>query len=299
MRSKEISDLERFGLSPAEAQVYVALVRNGALGATALADATSVQRTAVYPILTSLTQKGMVEAGTGYGSRFTAVRPDEALASLVAREREEILQRERLAAENLLQSKRLAADLAKQLESLARPPENNGDLEVIQVLRDPRIATERFERLQLEAKQQVDFFVKAPILNPRSSNPTEEKALRRGVRYRAIYERAIVDAPEIKPFLSKWIAAGEEARVYDGELPHKVAIFDAQNILIPLVTPGHRGRILFIRHPQLAASLGMLFEFLWQLAKPIALPGRKRTTKPANAVHPKKKATPHSNYNLS
>jgi hypothetical protein len=86
--------------------------------------------------------------------------------------------------------------------------------------------------------------------------------------------------------------AGEEARVYDGELPHKLAIFDRQNILMPLVTPGHRGKILFIRHPQLAASLGMLFEFLWERAKPIALQGHKRITKPATAVRPRKKATP-------
>jgi hypothetical protein len=80
-----------------------------------------------------------------------------------------------------------------------------------------------------------------------------------------------VDAPEIKPYLSKWIAAGERARVHDGKLPHKLAIFDKQSILIPLVPPGP-GRILFlsIGHSQLAASLGLLFELLWESAKPLA-----------------------------
>ncbi len=90
--------------------------------------------------------------------------------------------------------------------------------------------------------------------------------MRRGVRYRCIYERAIIDTAEVKPYLSSWIAAGEEARVHEGELPHKLAIFDRQNILMPLITPGGNGRTLFIRHPQLATSLGMLFDFLWERA---------------------------------
>ena len=213
------------------------------------------------------------QAEAGYGSHLTAVRPNEAFPLLIARQREELLQRERLVEKELIQRKRLAEDLARQLESLADPTSNNGEPELIQVLRDPRVCAERFNRLQLEAQREIHIFVKAPILNPSYSNPTQRRAMRRGVQVRALYERAILDAPEIKPYLSRWIAEGEEARVYDGELPHKLAIFDRQNILIPLVPPGGRlGKILFIRHPQLAASLGMLFEFLWEGAKQIAFP---------------------------
>src|SRR6202007_1327910 len=118
----------------------------------------------------------------GYGSPFSAVHPKQALSALIARQKQEVLERERR-----------AAAVIDQLVSLVESSPSNGEAELIQVLRDPRVATERFERLQREAKHYVDFFVKAPILNPRSSNPTEEKALRRGVRYRAIYERTIVD----------------------------------------------------------------------------------------------------------
>jgi hypothetical protein len=88
-----------------------------------------------------------------------------------------------------------------------------------------------------------------------------------------------VEAPEIKPYLSQWISCGEEARVYDGELPHKLAIFDRQNILMPLVTGNGQMKVLFIRHPQLAASLTMLFEFLWERAKPITASRHKRATR--------------------
>jgi sugar-specific transcriptional regulator TrmB len=259
MQDKHLSRLEKMGLFRAEAQIYLTLLRNsGPMRASDIVAAAGVPRGSIYAALTRLTDIGLVEAEEGYGGRFSAVAAAKALPLLVARHREE-----------LLQCEQVASELAQELKSVGEPNGLDGELELIQVLRDPRVCTERFERLQLEAKQEIDVFVKYPILNPRHSNPSEKRALKKGVRNRALYERAIVDAPEIKPYLSKWIAFGEEARVYDGELPHKLAIFDRQNILMPLVMGNGQMRVLFIRHPQLAASLTMLFEFLWERAKPI------------------------------
>ncbi|MCA1650357.1 MAG: helix-turn-helix domain-containing protein [Acidobacteria bacterium] len=264
MHDAHQAKLESFGLSAGEAQVYLALLRSGGtLGASALAAATAVPRTGVYPVLNSLVQKGIVEAEAGYGSRFTAIRPAQALPSLIARERDE--QKEKLS-----QRERLAGELVGQLEALADPADRIADAELIQVLRDPRVIAERFERLELEAERQIEAFVKAPVFL-RDSNPAQEQALRRGVRIRGLYERAALDAPMVKPYLEKWLSDGEEGRVYNGELPHKLAIFDGQNILMPLITPGSQGRTLFIRHPQLATSLGMLFETLWERAEPISI----------------------------
>lgn len=254
-----ISKLERLGLSPAEAQVYAALVRSGGtLGASAVAAATGLPRTNVYPILHSLLDRGIVEAEAGYGSRFTALRPKEALPSLMQRARDDLAEREQL-----------AQLLTDQLEALAEPEEKNGDAEVIQVIRDPRVATSRYERLQMEAKQRSDAFVKYPIFDVHRGNPAQAEAIRRGVHYRTVYERAILEAPEVKPYLAEWIAEGEEARVYDGELPHKLVVVDQQNILLPLITPGREARTLYIRHPQLGASLTLLFESFWERSTPI------------------------------
>jgi len=269
LQEKHLAQLERVGLSPAEAQIYLALVRNGApMGASAVVAATGVPRSSVYPTLTRLTDRGLVEAEAGYGGRFSAVPATQALASLIAQEKEELVLREKV-----------ASKLASELRLVTELAGNNGEAEQIQVLRDPRVFAERFERLQDEAKRQIDVFIKAPILNPSYSNPVQERAMRRGVLYRGLYESAIVDAPEIKPYLSKWIAAGETARVHQGELPHKLAIFDRQSILVPLVPP-RPGRILFlsIRNTQLAASLGMLFELLWERADPLERSRRSRTS---------------------
>jgi sugar-specific transcriptional regulator TrmB len=254
-------ELEELGLLPAEAQIYLALIRNGALGASAIASVTKTPRSSVYPTLTALIDKGLVEGGAGYGSRFSAVRAELALPTLIRREKEELLHRESV-----------AKKLTEHLSSLVEPVEA-GPEELIEVIRSPRGVAERFERLELEAERQIDIFSKAPYFS-RTGNPTLAKALRRGVRARSLYERTGLEDPGVKPYFAGWITAGEEARIYDGELPHKLAIFDSQIVLMPLIRPGEQTKTLLIRHPQLAQSLSLAFEHLWERSQPIATPSK-------------------------
>src|SRR5438552_9552951 len=90
--------LQELGLLPAEAQIYLALVRNGALSGSAVASVTGFPRSSVYLTLNSLLDKGLIEGGAGHGSRFSVVPPDKALPSLVLQEKEAISQREKIAA---------------------------------------------------------------------------------------------------------------------------------------------------------------------------------------------------------
>ncbi len=251
-------DLEKWGLPAQEAHAYLALIRSGPLGASGIASAIGMARTSVYPILESLLQKGLVEAGAGLGSRYTAVAPKEALRSLMVHEREELVQRDRL-----------TGNLIKQLEALAQPADSSGEAELVQVLKDPRVIAERFLRLELEAEQQVEVFCKPPVFI-REGNPAQEDAMRRGVRVRGLYERACLDVEIVRSNLAKWLRGGEEARAYDGELPHKLAVFDRYNVLMPLITPGGQSRTLFVKSPQLGASLGLLFDFLWEQSQPLS-----------------------------
>src|SRR6266478_1641630 len=163
------TELEELGLLPAEAQVYLALIRNGPLGASAIASVTKVPRSSVYPTLNALIDKGLVEGGAGYGSRFSAVRAELALPTLIRREKEELVHRESV-----------AKKLTEHLSSLAEPVEA-GPEELIEVIRNPRAVAGRFERLELEAERQIDIFTKPPFFM-RPGNPPLKKALRRGVR---------------------------------------------------------------------------------------------------------------------
>jgi sugar-specific transcriptional regulator TrmB len=279
MHDRHLTELEKVGLSTAEAQIYLALVRNGsALSASAIVAVTGVPRSSVYPTLTRLTDLGFVEAEAGYGGRFTAVSPDRALASLMLREREHLSEREQVAEE-----------LGGELKDLVAAGGVGIDAEQIQVIRDPRVASERFKQLQLEARHQIDVFVKAPFFQSTAAgNPTQDDMAQRGVRGRGLYEKTIIEDPNVTPHLRRWVTRGEEVRVYDGELPHKLAIFDHQNILLPLVSRDGTIRTLFIRHPQLAKSLGMFFDYLWREAEPLDL---SSPSKPRRKFRPRDEAT--------
>jgi sugar-specific transcriptional regulator TrmB len=268
--------LEQLGLAPTEAAIYLILLRNRqALGASAIAARAEMARSSVYPALTRLMDLGLVEGEPAYGSGFTAVRPDQGLESLIVRETQELSARERL-----------AKDLVGELESLAGPISEITDPKVVQVLRDPRVISERFNRLQAETRRTVEAFVKAPILNPHRGNPEEKKAQRRGVHARALYEQAVISDKNIKPYLKQWIAAGEEARVYEGDLPYKLMVFDRQTVLLTLVQHGGQSSAMLVRHHAFANSLGILFDYFWQQSKPLSFPSRVKKHEAATVKAP-------------
>lgn len=251
-----VAKLQELGLSLAEAQIYLAIIRQGPLAATGIADETGIKRPSVYPLLGSLTDKGLIEGSEGYGSKFAAIAPDEALPALILREKQTIADRERVAEELAESLGPVAADAEFALQ------------DSVQVLRTPQIITERLDRLQIEATYQADTFVKAPIINRKLANPGQQKAQRRGVLFRCLYERAIIDHSDLRPYLHAWIAAGEEARVYDGELPYKLMVVDSQVVLLTLVKRTGQFSALLVRHTLFAKSMNILFDTFWNQSEP-------------------------------
>jgi sugar-specific transcriptional regulator TrmB len=261
-------DLELLGLSSGEAAVYIVLVGKGRLGVQGMAELSGVPRSSLYPTLRSLADKGLVEGGAGYRGRYRAVPTEIALSSLIDRQRETLSERERLA-------KELIERLAFAGDGVEDPGED-----VIEILRNRRVIADRYERLQLLAEREIKVLVKTPILG-RGENPAQEAALRRGVRVRALYERAALEDEAIAPYVKHWIVTGEDARLYNGELPLKFALFDDRNVLMPLETPAEADSLtaVLIRHAALGAGLKMLFECLWENAAPVGSEVPLRTAK--------------------
>jgi sugar-specific transcriptional regulator TrmB len=280
MKETLAEELTQLGLTPTEAQVYLALVQNGPMGASAIAVATGLARTAVYPTLGALVDKGLAEAGEGYGSRFSPVPAEKALPHLLAADKAALLHRERLTDEVI--------ELISLLEEQAEQADTVSD-ELLQVLRGARGLTERFERLQLEAEHSIDCFIKGPSLGD-PSNSIQDKVQRRGVRYRCLYETRLLDDPATKARVLKWVAKGEEARVYQGELPQKLAIFDSKVVLMPIVRSGETLRTVVIRHPELAQTLSLSFQYLWDRAEPVA-PSPSAKTNKTRAVRLSRRAS--------
>jgi len=281
--------LEKLGLSPVQAQVYLALVRRGdGMGGSALAAAAGVPRPSVYPALETLIGKGMVENGKGYGSQFAAVAPEEALGRLIAAEKETLLGR-------LSEREILATGLIRELRIAVGPAQSAPETRLIEVLRDPRAVAERFQRLQHETKREIDALVRPPMLATKrqhKGNPAESTSLRRGVKHRAIYESSVLEHENIGPYLKGWIEAGEEARVYRGVLPLKLALFDCRVAWMPLETnaPRHPVVSVLIRHHALGRALRLLFDYLWKESDPIRFGrrGAHKHTSNGAATAPKK-----------
>jgi len=254
----EASSLEVLGLSSAEAKVYLCLLAHSWLGAAAVAELAGVSKSSAYLVLRSLIDRGLAEGGEGYGSRFRAAAPDKGLAALLDRERERGLARER-AVRELLPTLAAVAESAEDVED-----------ELIEVLRSPKVVAERFDRLQLEAVERVDVMVRAPIVATTRGNQAEFTALKRGVRFRGMYDREGLEDPEIRPHLARWREAGEEIRVSSTELPMKLALFDARVAIMPLPTPGRANGVtsVLIRNEALGAGLQVMFDHLWDGAEP-------------------------------
>jgi len=249
--------LEQLGLSKAEARVYLCLLGQSPLPAATIADLTKTSRSSVYLVLRSLVDKGLIDAGAGYSSRYHAAPPQRALAGLLERDRAELLSRER--------------HIEQALPELTKLYDNSdtGTGEIVEILRTPKLVGERFDRLQSEARWTIDIVVRGPI-QLGGANEEEMAALRRGVRARAIYDRTVLDDPSIDRHLGSWTSEGEQARLYPGELPMKFAVFDSNAVIMPLVSPGVTGVVaVIVRNHDLAATLELLFNTLWEGSEPL------------------------------
>lgn len=253
--------LKRLGLSDLESQAYLAVVRNPRTGAAQVAEAIGISRTSVYPALNALVNRGLLEGGAGYGARFRPVPPERAFPELLEHQRAELLEREKVAKE-----------LVESLTPILEATDLSG-AEPVEILRDRRVVNHRFERLQLEAESEIAVLVKAPMIAAGGrGNPVQTTAMERGVKVRSIYDRQILADPEIGPFLSEWVAQGEETRVHPGELPCKFALFDRRVALMPLLNANSEESLntVLLRNAALGAGLGVLFDVLWERSEPLA-----------------------------
>jgi HTH-type transcriptional regulator, sugar sensing transcriptional regulator len=262
--------LQQLGLTKAEAKVYLCLLDQSPLPASTIADLTGTSRSSVYLVLRSLVGKGLIDAGAGYSSRYHAAPPRRALSSLLDRERADLSARERQVEQTL-------PELTELFER-----NQSADGELVEILRTPALIGERFNRLQTECQATIDIVVRGP-LQVGGPNDAELKALRRGVRCRAIYDRDVLAEPSIDGNLIAWTAQGEQARLYPGDLPMKFAVFDSHTVLMPLVAPGVSGLIaIIVRNPELAATLTFLFDTLWKGSEPLELHLASSTLGPAS-----------------
>jgi len=166
----------------------------------------------------------------------------------------------------------IVAELKPQYESsrLETDP-----LDFIEVIKDPLQVHKRFMQLVSEAKEEILAFTKPPFSGPRKrleeQAEPEKKVLRQGIRIRNIYEIP-TEKEEIEwrfKDIDGAVKLGEEARVMK-KLPMKMVILDRKIVLLALADPVSKRTSLttqIVEHRDLANSLRMLFDTLWEQAE--------------------------------
>ncbi|MCG5219816.1 helix-turn-helix transcriptional regulator [Streptosporangium sp. KLBMP 9127] len=250
--------LEVAGLGEVEERAYRLLVKAAEAGVEELAGELGATAEAVTGVLSSLREQGLVrETPDG---RFVPVPPDVALGPRLVRQQE-----------TLDWARRTVEQLTEEYRGNVRRRDAG---QLVEVLPSRAALREQVRHLQDSAREEVLYFCRAGhVAMPSADNTEELDALGRGVDYRVIYERALLEEPGMLPNVAYGIKLGERARAIT-LLPVRMLIADRTTALLPLVQ--HAGGMTeptgaVVRGSSLLDALIALFEECWVRATPIRI----------------------------
>lgn len=259
MSERESGVLEAVGLNAAEERIYDVLLDCPGISLLELAETVDLPPRQSRRALASLQEKGLVSQSASKDPRFMPAPPDVAVEVLIL-QRQEQLERARLA----------AAGLVKRFRNSM---ERTSAMQLVEVVSGRDALAQRYTQLQQAATKEMIVFDKPPYASAIKGCDEETLAgLRRGLKYRAVYDRQALEHPGQPDAVLELVGAGEEARTL-ATLPVKLAIADRRLGLIPLSVShaGAEGAVL-LHASSLLDGLVMLFETLWERAVPIQSP---------------------------
>jgi sugar-specific transcriptional regulator TrmB/DNA-binding CsgD family transcriptional regulator len=251
------SMLQPLGLGADESQAYRQLLAHPRLTAAELAEVLSLSVTRVRRALTNLGEAGLVtRIATTSPARYMPTPPDLAIDALALRRQQEL---ERLRA------------YARELTMAMTGPPRGGPADLVELVEGSAAVLAHLARIQLGAEQDVCVVDCPPYLTGGpAENPEQRQAMRRGIRYRAIYHAPTLELPGRMDEVLADVAAGEEARAMP-DVHHKMIIVDRRTAMIPLGRSDVETGARILIHPSpLLDILVACFDMLWERAAPIA-----------------------------
>lgn len=253
--------LDEIGVSPEQERAYRALVQLSGARPSEVADRLGLDEGDARKLLEALAEIGLAAAPAGPDPVYHPVPPDVALGAALVRRQE-----------SLELARQAVAQLTEEYRSAARRYDAD---QLLEILRGRAALRQRLRHLQETAQEEIVWFCRANHVAMASQENTEEfSALSRGVRYRVIYERALLAEPGMIDNIAAGIRSGEQARSLPA-LPVRLAIADRSVAVCPLVPDGRSGEATaaVIRRSQLLDALVALFDSYWERASPVVLAG--------------------------
>ncbi|MEU8215575.1 LuxR C-terminal-related transcriptional regulator [Micromonospora taraxaci] len=243
-------DVESLPVTPDAADVYRDLLRVAPVAQREFLSAASPQAARV---LAGLLSSGAVHRDT---AGVLHVRPPRTALENWAAQREMEATRARAAAETL--------------SGLYTAVHGTGAA-FVEVIEGKGAVRELFRQLQAGARTEVRGLERGPYLRDTARVPEEVQydALRRGLRYRCVYEGELLHDEAMLAAVRSAVAAGEQARVFP-ELPLKMMLVDADRGLVILPRAGgDDADAMLVHRSRLLDGLSELFEVFWRLGAPI------------------------------
>lgn len=259
-------NLRGLGLSSAEDEAYRLLVASGATDVTHLAHLAQRPVPAMAATVAALGERGLLSQPGDDPDTVVAVPPDVALAPLLLHGQEA-----------LSEASRAIAELTEQHRANARWRDAT---QLVEVVTGAPAIRQAVRTIQASTRREMLWFCRAgPVAMPTGENEEQYDMMTRGVRYRVVYEQALLEEPGVLADVDRSVAAGEEARALP-ELPVRLAIADNAVALCPLVPGDRSGRTeptaAIVRHSNLLTALIALFETHWSAASPLSPSGGQR-----------------------
>jgi DNA-binding CsgD family transcriptional regulator len=253
--------LETIGLGPADEEIYHALVRRSRATVPELVADTGTTATAVRRSLTLLVDLGLASRPAGRPARYVAGSPDSAVESIL-RQRESELHGVRGHVRTLMEMYRAGSRF-------------NHPGELVEVISGRDEVNHRWVEMQRNTRTEMRGFDRPPYAAPQAhteSNPVELDLLRRGVKYRVIYDRTVLELPGWLADVTRGMKHGEQARIAP-DLPMKLGISDDRLAIIPLLRTGDDAvTASYLIHPSpLLDALVALFDLAWERSVPVRL----------------------------
>ncbi|PZH14982.1 hypothetical protein C1I97_09280 [Streptomyces sp. NTH33] len=249
--------LAAIGLDETHESAYRALVSVGAAEVPDLARRLMLGEQDTERALRRLERHGLAARSSARPGRWVAAPPGVALGALLTQQRHE-LEKAELAAVLLAEEYRVAA---------AEPAVHD----LVEVVTGAPAVAQRFLQLQLGAGEEVCALVTgSPIAVSAMENHAEEQAASRGVRYRVVLERAVLDLPGGITELTAALGRDEQVRVRD-TVPTKLVIADRTLAMVPLTSHTAEPTALVVHASGLLELLYGLFESVWRDALPLRL----------------------------
>ena len=247
--------LGAIGLDEAHESAYRALVSVGAADVPDLARRLTIGEYDTERALRRLELHGLAAQSTARPGRWVAAPPGVALGALLTQQRHE-LEKAELATALLAEEYRAAA-----AETAVH--------DLVEVVTGASAVTRRFLQLQLGASDEVCALVTGnPVAVTGMENDAEEQASGRGVRYRVVIERAVLDLPDGRTELAAALGRGEQVRVVE-KVPTKLVVADRTLALVPLTSHSAEPAALVVHASGLLELLCALFESVWRDAHPL------------------------------